>query len=379
MTHRLFTSIAMTTLLVASLSIAATAQDGSTTPEGTEWHLEGYAVEGEVGIVPWHIEATLLLEDGTASGSSGCNQFSGSYTLEGEGLTFDPALATTRMACPEDQSAIEAAYMANLPQTAAWAISEGALSLTDADGGPLLDFEQTVVGLTTSDVAVMAMRFAQQQAEIDGLTKRIDSIRIGTLRDRIKALETQVKTLRATATTASTTYNASEKVLLKGVPSNIARTCSPLRGSGLPTGTVAALQCRPSANQASDMAYYLMEYDNAKRTFQKVMNGNSVPNRLRCDRGRSGRALLHPLAAEGCFVDGGRANVRIMYMATSCKQLDAGGTHLVSPVIYVAAEAPNNDIKTLYDWTRAPNRASSVTGTIPAPGQPTTPVCESDF
>ena len=127
------------------------------------------------------------------------------------------------------------------------------------------------------------------------------------------------------------------------------------------------------------MAYYLLEYDNAKRTFQKVMNGNSVPNRLRCDRGRSGRALLHPLAAEGCFVDGGRANVRIMYMATSCKQLDAGSTHLVSPVIYVAAEAPNNDIKTLYDWTRAPNRASSVTGTIPAPGQPTTPVCEGNF
>lgn len=89
--------------------------------------------------------------------------------------------------------------------------------------------------------------------------------------------------------------------------------------------------------------------------------------------------LLHPLGAEGCFVEGSHANVRLMYMATSCRQLDAGAKHLVSPVIYVAVEGTGNRIKPLYEWTRAPDRPSSLVGAIPAPGQPMTPICESDF
>lgn len=59
--------------------------------------------------VPADVTPTIgFADDGTASGMSGCNRFTGRYELTGEGLAFGP-LAMTRMACPEPQSATERA------------------------------------------------------------------------------------------------------------------------------------------------------------------------------------------------------------------------------------------------------------------------------
>ena len=65
-------------------------------------------------------------------------------------------------------------------------------------------------------------------------------------------------------------------------------------------------------------------------------------------------------------------------MGAGCSQLDAGSTHLTSPVIYVALEGSARSAP-LYDWTRDSGGGSAVTRAIPAPGQPSTPVCESGF
>lgn len=76
--------------------------------------------------------ATLLLgDDGRASGSSGCNQFGGSYTLEGSDLHFG-GIAMTRMACPGRMD-VETEYAAALEATRAWRIADGMLELM-ADG-----------------------------------------------------------------------------------------------------------------------------------------------------------------------------------------------------------------------------------------------------
>jgi heat shock protein HslJ/uncharacterized membrane protein len=49
---------------------------------------------------PEGVTVTVMFgRDGQVSGRSGCNRYSGGYTLTGEGLTIGP-LATTRMACP---------------------------------------------------------------------------------------------------------------------------------------------------------------------------------------------------------------------------------------------------------------------------------------
>ncbi len=271
------------------------------------------------------------------------------------------------------------------PSTASWALDDGDLTLADADGNHILGFEQFVVALTTSDVAVIARMFADQQRQIEQLEQRLDNVRIGTLRDRIKTLEGEVKRLRAAGASSSSRsstssgFSASEQTLLKGIPTRIRSTCKPLRGSNLPRGTVAAVQCDPKPSLVNEMAYYLMEYADARRTFLSVMRTHSVPERFECPDGRPSQFLLHPNSAEGCFIDSSRANVRLMAMGAGCNQLDAGGTHLTSPVIYVALEGKNRPIAPLYGWTRDSGGGSAVTRAIAAPGQPSTPVCESGF
>lgn len=135
-------------LLVAALAFgvllasAACANGGGgiakSGPEGKEWRL----VELDTGPVaaaegPRASSLRLDAENAQASGSGGCNRFSGGYTLTGDALTFQP-LAATKMACPE--MATESAYFAALAQTRAWRIHRGRLELLDGDGAVVAIF-----------------------------------------------------------------------------------------------------------------------------------------------------------------------------------------------------------------------------------------------
>ena len=78
-------------------------------------------------------EATIRFQtEGRVSGFTGCNRFSGSYTLEGRLLHFGP-LATTRMACADDQG-VEGDYMKALEATRQFQIHRGTLDLLDGAG-----------------------------------------------------------------------------------------------------------------------------------------------------------------------------------------------------------------------------------------------------
>ncbi len=379
------TCLALSAALVVAIPIAAAAQDEATTPEGAEWHLAGYAVDGEISTVPWQIDATLLLEDGTASGSTGCNRFTGTYELVGDALTFDDAFAMTRMACPEDQSAVEDGYTANLVLAATWSVEDGFLALADTDGNHILGFEQSVIALTQGDVAAIVASLTALQAEIDRVDGRIDNVRIGTLRDRIKTLEAQVRQLRSTQATAqqsggNSTFTSAEMTLLKGIPANIRSTCSPLHGNNLPTGTVAAVRCKPGASNISEMAYYLMEHPDAIRTLRTVTRANNVPKGYTCVGGKAGWTVLSSQrGAEGCFVDGGKANLRLVVPAAGCHQLNVAGTRLTKPAIYVAMESPNKRIAPLHleavRGTEAPYTLTWVTRDIPHGNTPRSPAC----
>ncbi len=80
----------------------------------------------------------LTLADGSVAGFSGCNRFMGSYSLEGESLTFGP-LAATMMACV-DQDDQEQHFLGALQATATWRLDNGDLVLIDADGSERLRF-----------------------------------------------------------------------------------------------------------------------------------------------------------------------------------------------------------------------------------------------
>jgi heat shock protein HslJ len=106
---------------------------------GVDWVLTSIATDGVMGPVPEGVTPTLRLEDGQVSGSTGCNSFSGPYTLDGTSLTFG-ALAATAMACEDTNGAVEAPYLVALALVGGWSLTDGTLQLLDAAGQPLLEF-----------------------------------------------------------------------------------------------------------------------------------------------------------------------------------------------------------------------------------------------
>jgi heat shock protein HslJ len=75
-----------------------------------------------------------LEADGRVTGTATCNRYVGAYAVDGEGIRFGP-LATTRMACPDEELAEqERAYLAGLAAAASWSVRGDRLELRDADG-----------------------------------------------------------------------------------------------------------------------------------------------------------------------------------------------------------------------------------------------------
>lgn len=60
---------------------------------------------GDADLIP-NSAITIVFEDGNAGGSSGCNSYSGSYEIDGNGITFGP-IAATLMACMEPEGLME--------------------------------------------------------------------------------------------------------------------------------------------------------------------------------------------------------------------------------------------------------------------------------
>ncbi len=120
------------------------------TPEGTlagcggapvdllavgEWIVEDIAGKG---IIDNALVSMSFAQDGSVSGSGGCNRFNGGFSLTGEGLSFGPA-ATTMMACPEALMNMEQSFFQTLAGVIRFDIAEtGALILYDAAGSAVI-------------------------------------------------------------------------------------------------------------------------------------------------------------------------------------------------------------------------------------------------
>lgn len=103
-------------ITIAFLVLASTACLGSDFADSVagSWQLVSGSVDGtEVPILDTH-PITIVFEEDQASGVSACNNYSGSYTLEGSSIEF-ANVVMTEMACldPGVMEA-EAAYSAGL-------------------------------------------------------------------------------------------------------------------------------------------------------------------------------------------------------------------------------------------------------------------------
>ncbi len=77
--------------------------------------------------------------DGSSSGISGCNNFTGKATITGSAMTFGP-VAGTRMMCPS-QMDTERDFLAMLGKSAAYKISGNTLSIMDESKNVIATFE----------------------------------------------------------------------------------------------------------------------------------------------------------------------------------------------------------------------------------------------
>jgi heat shock protein HslJ len=123
----------------------ASPSTGSDPLGGTNWALLSVGDQP----VPDGIAATLVLDAGQASGSGGCNTFSGPYEVPGHDTIDIGPLRSTRMACPDPAMSFEATYLAALEGVTNWAVPMDVpmgTQLTLAGTGPKLVFGKPAGG-----------------------------------------------------------------------------------------------------------------------------------------------------------------------------------------------------------------------------------------
>lgn len=112
-------------------------------------------------------DATLTFQNGRISGNAGCNGFFASYTLDGTALTVTLGGSTVMM-CEEAIMAQEQAILANLGNAATYEVTEGQLSLLDAEGATLLTLVERVEPALT-DVVWLATMINNGREAVVGL------------------------------------------------------------------------------------------------------------------------------------------------------------------------------------------------------------------
>ena len=131
-------SAVMLGLLVAGCSQAGGSASGNvssgTTLAGTSWTVT--TVGGTTTIA--NAQPTIVFgTDGSISGTSGCNTYSGTFGTDGDKITIGH-LASTMMACEPDRNAQEQAFTTALQGATHWKIDSGTLHLTGENVGEIV-------------------------------------------------------------------------------------------------------------------------------------------------------------------------------------------------------------------------------------------------
>jgi heat shock protein HslJ len=123
----------LVTLLAIGLAISACASEGSSASLIGSWKLTAYGPVDSPFPAMTDTEAGITFnEDGTVTGTSGCNGFGGEYTVEGDQITFGQ-ITSTLMACEDQIMAQENIVHQVLTGTATYKIEGSTLTLTNND------------------------------------------------------------------------------------------------------------------------------------------------------------------------------------------------------------------------------------------------------
>jgi heat shock protein HslJ len=75
----------------------------------------------------------------TISGVSGCNSYNATYEATGDQISFGPIVGTKKI-CPPDAQDVEDRYLQLLAGVATHAVDNRSMSMSDAEGTPVLQF-----------------------------------------------------------------------------------------------------------------------------------------------------------------------------------------------------------------------------------------------
>ncbi len=124
------------------LVFAAISQDLA----GTSWDLLAYN-NGTGGFQSTVIDVSvtaMFAEDGTLTGSAGCNSYNGTWEAEDGSIEIGP-VAATLMACADmEVQNQETRYLALLGETGTYRIDAGMLEMFDAEGTRILQYLRAV-------------------------------------------------------------------------------------------------------------------------------------------------------------------------------------------------------------------------------------------
>lgn len=106
--------------------------------EGTPWVLNTFVMGEAASSLLAGTTITASFDAGVVSGMSGCNQYSGSYTLEGDQMKVG-ALAATKIACPNEILEQESNFITMLETATSFMIEGTRLTITHPDGALIFD------------------------------------------------------------------------------------------------------------------------------------------------------------------------------------------------------------------------------------------------
>src|SRR6185295_4691458 len=114
-----FQQCALTVLVLMSLAVMAHAQKGMSTDQrvltGPEWRLVSLGPAGAEAAVIQGTTVTLrFAEDGRASGSTGCNSYSGTYQVRGDNISFGRLISTKRACLDQNANQQESRFLSAL-------------------------------------------------------------------------------------------------------------------------------------------------------------------------------------------------------------------------------------------------------------------------
>jgi len=172
--------------LCAGLIILA-ACASSTSPKGEASELTG-SVWGlsllmDKAIIPSSSISAEFTSDGKVSGSSGCNQYSSTYTVTGSTIKITTPMAATLMACSQELMDQESAYLKALGEAKTFSVAGDELTLSGADNKSLLVYKSQSQDLSGTSWEVIGYNNGKQAitSVLAGSTITLDFASDGTL------------------------------------------------------------------------------------------------------------------------------------------------------------------------------------------------------